>query len=288
MIIEIAYIYKLTNKLSGKVYIGQTVQDPERRWGSTDSLRGYRETSAIGKAIRSVGWDNFTREVIETLNNVTQNEINAKEAYYIALYDSLNSDKGYNLKSYMEGGKEFFTDDVKARMSATKTGVALDRPAWNATEFTVINDVKHWRCSKCESYKPEASFSKNYRKKVDGSDRTRPVVHWCKACAAEYKRNKFKYKGLSKEELAKSYETRKQAMSEGLKKAYANNPEMKAKASKARSKAIVAKDPITGQIVHRFESGLAAKQAGFNNVTISEAIKKGLVRLGYKWELDVL
>lgn len=30
-----AYVYKLTNKESGKVYVGQTTQNPKRRWRSS-------------------------------------------------------------------------------------------------------------------------------------------------------------------------------------------------------------------------------------------------------------
>jgi len=111
--ITVAYIYKLTNTESGKVYIGQTTQDPARRWrSSTGNTHGYRGTTPIAKAITSKGWEVFTKEILETLNNVTQSEIDVKEAFYIDQYDSLNRDKGYNCKSFAEGGKEFYTDII--------------------------------------------------------------------------------------------------------------------------------------------------------------------------------
>lgn len=287
-ILNPGYIYTIVRNSDGKIYVGQTRQDPSKRSRvkGDNFTHGYG-ISKVGKALSAYGWTEFTHTVIESIAAISDGDLDQLEARYIAEYNALDRNKGFNTKSFQEGGQQYYTSEVKERMSLAKKGKAVSGPAWNASEMFLINEVTHWKCSSCEAIKPESSFSKNPRTKVNGVERTRPVVHKCKTCAAEYKRKHYPYKRTiqTKEQLEGSYQARKQAMSEGAKRAHAKDPTLKTRAAKARSKAIVAKDPITGQIVHTFSSGLEAKTAGFNNVTVSEAIKKGIVRLGFKWEL---
>lgn len=77
-------IYKITNKLNGKIYIGQTIKSLEERF-----QKYCCGTSA--KDIRKYGKDNFTIELIE---EVETDKLNEREVYWISFYDSYN--KGYN------------------------------------------------------------------------------------------------------------------------------------------------------------------------------------------------
>jgi hypothetical protein len=83
-------IYKHTNKINGKVYIGQTCQKPERRW---QNGRGYEGSPKFWPAIQEFGWDNFTHEIIET-NIDSQLLANEREQCWIGQCDSYNN--GYN------------------------------------------------------------------------------------------------------------------------------------------------------------------------------------------------
>ena len=85
-------IYLHKNKLNNKVYIGQTCQKPEYRWNNGE---GYKNCSYFYKAIQKYGWDNFEHIILE--QNLTLNEANEKEEYYIKLYNSIDSKMGYNL-----------------------------------------------------------------------------------------------------------------------------------------------------------------------------------------------
>ena len=87
------YIYKVTNNKNNKVYIGQTIRPVEQRWQrhKNDALNNVIDTH-FARAIRYYGPESFTVEIIDTAT--TQQELTAKESYWISWYDSINN--GYN------------------------------------------------------------------------------------------------------------------------------------------------------------------------------------------------
>ena len=80
-------IYKVTNKINGKVYIGQSV-DIGRRWRQHMTAE---DDFYFHKAIQKYGVENFEWEVIEQCK---KKELDEREIYWIEYYDSFN--KGYN------------------------------------------------------------------------------------------------------------------------------------------------------------------------------------------------
>lgn len=94
-------IYKHTNKLNGKVYIGQTKQSTTLRWKNG---KGYlrndnHQNSVFSNAILKYGWENFTHEILE--NNIpTQEEANNREIFWIKHFNSyigFENSNGYNM-----------------------------------------------------------------------------------------------------------------------------------------------------------------------------------------------
>ena len=71
-------IYKATNKINGKVYIGQSHKSLEERMRrhKNDSTR---QDSYFYRAIRKYGWENFSWEVIDIAE--TDEELDQKEVY---------------------------------------------------------------------------------------------------------------------------------------------------------------------------------------------------------------
>jgi group I intron endonuclease len=61
---ETNYIYKITNKVNGKVYIGKS-NDPERRWKQHKSEVYKNKTTYLYQSMRKYGVDNFSFIVIE-------------------------------------------------------------------------------------------------------------------------------------------------------------------------------------------------------------------------------
>lgn len=88
-------IYKITNKINKKIYIGQTTQGLQHRWkGHIISSRNKADNYAFHNAINKYGQENFTLEVVEYC---TQEELDEKEKYYITKYNSLVPN-GYNIR----------------------------------------------------------------------------------------------------------------------------------------------------------------------------------------------
>ena len=83
------HIYKFTNTVNNKVYIGQTIQKPTQRFYEHCN-GGYK----LYKAIKKYGKEKFTFEVID--NAKTLEELNIKEEKYIAKYNSIK--QGYNIR----------------------------------------------------------------------------------------------------------------------------------------------------------------------------------------------
>ena len=87
-------IYMHKNKINGMVYIGQTCQvPPSKRWNNG---YGYFRNKKFFHAIVKYGWDNFDHIILES--NLTLEEANYYEDYYINYFHSCERDKGYNLQ----------------------------------------------------------------------------------------------------------------------------------------------------------------------------------------------
>lgn len=92
-------VYKHTNKINGKVYIGITSQKPQKRW---DCGRGYKKNKHFWDAIQKYGWENFEHEIL--FENVTPDDAFSKEKELILEYGSRDYRKGYNISTGGEGG----------------------------------------------------------------------------------------------------------------------------------------------------------------------------------------
>lgn len=84
-------IYKHTNLINNKVYIGQTCQKAKTRWQYGG---GYRHNVHFYAAIKKYGWHNFKHEILYT--DLTSDQADELEVKLIALFESTNSEKGYN------------------------------------------------------------------------------------------------------------------------------------------------------------------------------------------------
>lgn len=124
-------VYKITNNINGKVYIGQTTAPIKERWSKHCSPSS--NCVKLKNAIQKYGESNFTVEIIAECSN--RDELNKLEKSLIQKHNSIES--GYNLT---DGGNAFnhseetkdkirkfrvgyrFSDEAKEKMSKSAKG----------------------------------------------------------------------------------------------------------------------------------------------------------------------
>ena len=106
-------IYKVTNLLNGKVYVGQTIRSLNTR------IKCHKESKhALGAAFRKYGMENFRISVID--NAEDRQSLNEKEIFWIKFFKCF-SKAGYNLTSGGDAPAEY-APETCAKISASKLG----------------------------------------------------------------------------------------------------------------------------------------------------------------------
>lgn len=145
-------IYKITNKINGHAYIGQSV-NITRRW--TDHKNRYKDLnydSTLYKAFRKYGLENFSFEILEECEPELLDE---REIYYVALYDTFND--GYNEtlggnNSCSSSIEPEYVEQVRYDLANTNLmGIEISQK-YNISDQTVsdINVGRMWRKSSIE------------------------------------------------------------------------------------------------------------------------------------------
>ena len=115
-------IYKITNLINNKAYVGQTIRGLDKRIKQYKSNLGGGQY-ALKNAFNKYGFDNFLFE--ELFICFDKHDLNYFEKYFINSLDSLYPN-GYNLTT--GGDSNFnFTEQTIAKMSKAKKG----KPTWN-------------------------------------------------------------------------------------------------------------------------------------------------------------
>lgn len=109
------YIYKITNTITNKIYIGIT-NNYQKRMREHSYGKG---NSLLAKSIRKYGWDNFVHELIEETDN------RDRELAHILEFQSKHP-LGYNLTEGGEGCVGFEpNENSKNKMRKAKLGNTL-------------------------------------------------------------------------------------------------------------------------------------------------------------------
>ena len=112
----IYYLYKITNIITNDMYIGKTINPIAKRFHRhiNDAISNRLDTH-LARAIRYYKPDNFRIEQIDTANTI--DELNIKEKYWIAKYDTYNN--GYNETEGGDGGNTY-SKKTKEEMNIIK------------------------------------------------------------------------------------------------------------------------------------------------------------------------
>jgi len=110
-------IYRLTNKINGKMYHGQTIDDVNIRWDKYKRLDCKRQPK-LYPALKKYGPENFLFEVVDE-SPQDQIQLDNKEMFYIAKFDSFHN--GYNCN---EGGRGCgkMSEETKLKISKANKG----------------------------------------------------------------------------------------------------------------------------------------------------------------------
>lgn len=155
-------IYRATNLINNKVYIGQTTGPLFKRKSSHIKNKNKK---GFAKAIQKYGKENFLFEEIYTAFN--KQELDRSEEWFISFYDSTNKNKGYNLvalsthstKGYKHSSESIqnmmrnrknriykpHSEEAKKKMSESKKGKTPNRDYSLITEETknkISNSLK--------------------------------------------------------------------------------------------------------------------------------------------------
>lgn len=93
-----AGIYKITNIINNKVYIGQSVNLRKRLWWHKSVLKlGHHHNRHLLNAWKKYGESNFKFEVIFSKETIELDLLNLLEEIFIKIFNSSNTNYGYNL-----------------------------------------------------------------------------------------------------------------------------------------------------------------------------------------------
>jgi len=193
-------IYKTTNLVNGKIYIGQSINDDPKYLGSGVFLKN---------AIEKHGKENFIKEIIDNTDSV--DELNEKEVYWIEKYNSTNKNIGYNLCSGGKGFKIYYGKSDEQISEIHENLSKIHKEKWNNMLINMNDkDLRKLSESRSEISKKSWDISEEeYKEK-------------CKRISEGLKNSDFNFKdqlksywdNLDKEEIDKINQKRNSSNSE--------------------------------------------------------------------------
>ena len=135
-------IYKFTNVITNKSYIGQSIDIKNRKM--THKCCAFNKNAhnyycQFYKAIREYGLENFTFDILEECE---VEKLNEREIYWIAFYDTFHN--GYNMTEGGQGFKGSQKGDKHPNHKLTEKQVYEIRERYNNHEYSyeVYEDYK--------------------------------------------------------------------------------------------------------------------------------------------------
>lgn len=205
-------IYKITNLVNNKIYIGQTIVSISERW--TNHCYPKSNCIALRNAISKYGKDNFKIEQIDQAQN--QEELDRKEQEWISKLQSTNPTIGYNLLSGGSGGSKH-SEATKNKMSKSRIGKKMTKK----TRDTLLKAnsgrkmPEHVKEALRLANLNKGTISEETRKKLSETSKGRPKSQKQIQWLINYNKNRT----LSPESLAKMAEAnRKPRTKESIEK----------------------------------------------------------------------
>lgn len=139
-------IYKITNVINNKVYIGQSKNIKQRISGHFNKLKNLNHNNIyLQRAYNKYGINTFSVEVLCYCNI---EKLSIKESFYIKKYNSFKRNFGYNL-----------TEDCNTHILSTRKKIAFKNK-----ELLIKNNInKKENAKKVNQYSLDGSFIKTWK-----------------------------------------------------------------------------------------------------------------------------
>lgn len=166
------FIYKTTNNINGKIYIGQHI---------TDRLNdGYKGSGiVIEQVFKKYGKHNFKIDILEFYEGDSKEEFNNLERSYIEKFDSINPEVGYNRTLCCGGGflgeevykKRFYrhSEEAKRKIGLAHKGKVISKESIEKMRKTKLGKINNNRKKKTIEER---------KKRVISRKRERPILQY--------------------------------------------------------------------------------------------------------------
>lgn len=157
-------IYKITNKINGKIYVGYSSQTLEKRIKKYHQhiKQSNHQNRPIIRALKKYGFESFSWSIID--NAADKQEMCDKEIFWIAFLESTVPSIGYNISTGGEGGnvgrnftKEHCDKIGEAHKGMRHTKESLKKIS-NAAKNRIVSEETKKKMS--ESHKGKNTWSK--------------------------------------------------------------------------------------------------------------------------------
>jgi len=254
-------VYKFTNKVNGKIYIGKSTDLRRRMYSHFRSSLQEKASDSFVRALIKYGFDSFKIEVIELFpkrSNFIDLYIMEREKFWIGFFQSQNESIGYNLLSADMRIGFTMSEETKKKIGAALKG----RPSPMRGKKGVLNPCFGQKLSEETKRKMAEGMERRIEK-----DRQNGIVP----------RRGRKYRVLNYKYIPPTPETRKKMIEQSV---------------LATRKRIAQIDNITGEVIKIWNSLSEAAlfftpDKPYNTAGISHCLAGRLkTAFGFKWALS--
>ena len=136
-------IYKTTNLVNGKIYIGQDTHNNPRYLGSGKILH---------LAFQKYGIENFIKEIVEVCESPEM--LNQREEFWISYYKSTDRKIGYNIANGGNGGDTISNHPEKEEIGKRHSDWMIENNPTRGRKKTE-DEIKNWKDSYADKWKGE-------------------------------------------------------------------------------------------------------------------------------------